>query len=143
VFSLPVSTGGIGYILDKMKRKATATYESIRQNVLKHKVIGADETGVNINGKNHWAWAFQHDGATFITIHPNRGYKAIEQIIPKCFQNNMLVTNCGTSYFKTNALFHQICTAHLFRELLYLKDRYKNDTWAECFSLLIIKALWV
>jgi transposase len=124
-----------------MRRKANATYESIRQNVLKNKVIGADETGVNINGKNNWAWTFQHDRATFIAIHPNRGYKAIEQIMPEGFQNNILVTDCWASYFKTNALSHQICTAHLLRELLFLKDRYKNSTWAKRLSLLIINAL--
>ena len=140
-FGLSVSTGGVGYILNKMRIKATATYESIRQSVLKNKVIGADETGVNINGKNNWAWAFQYDKATFIAIHPNRGYKAIEQIMPEGFQNNILVTDCWASYFKTNAVSHQICTAHLLRELLYLKDRYKNDTWAERMMLLIFKAL--
>jgi len=140
-FGLSVSTGGVGYILNKMKRKAAATYESIRQNVLKNKVIGADETGVNINGKNNWAWAFQYEGASFIAIHPNRGYKAIEQIMSEGFQNNILVTDCWASYFKTNALSHQICTAHLLRELQFLKDRYPKDTWAEQMSLLIVKAL--
>ncbi len=140
-FGISVSTGGIGYILNKMKMKAVTTYESIRQNVLKSNVIGADETGVNINGKNNWAWAFQHDRATFIAIHPNRGYKAIEQTMPEGFQNNIMVTDCWPSYFMTNALSHQICTAHLLRELRYLKDLYKKDTWAERMSILVIKAL--
>jgi len=51
VFGIPISTGNVDYILNKMKSKAATTYESIRQRVLKNKVIGADETGVNINGK--------------------------------------------------------------------------------------------
>lgn len=140
-FGLSVSTGGIGYILNKMRMKAVTTYESIRQNVLKSSVIGADETGVNINGKNNWAWAFQYHRATFIAIHPNRGYKAIEQTMPEGFQNNILVTDCWPSYFMTNALSHQICTAHLLRELRYLKDLYTKDTWAERMSILVIKAL--
>ena len=140
-FGLSVSTGGIGYILNKMRMKAVTTYESIRQNVLKSSVIGADETGVNINGKNNWAWTYQHEGATFIAIHPNRGYKAIEQTMPEGFQNNILVTDCWPSYFMTNALSHQICTAHLLRELRYLKDLYKKDTWAERMSILVLKAL--
>ena len=141
VFGIPISTGGVDYILNKVKSKAAATYESIRQSVLKKKVIGADETGVNINGKNHWAWTFQNEKATFIAIHPNRGYAAIEQIMPEGFQNNILVTDCWASYFKTNALSHQLCTAHLLRELKYLKDRYTNSTWAERMSLLIVNAL--
>ncbi len=141
MFGLSVSTGGIGYILNKMQRKATAVYESIRQNVLKNLVIGADETGVNINGKNNWAWTFQYDKATFIAVHPNRGFKAIETILPEGLQNNILVTDCWSSYFKTNAVSHQLCTAHLLRELNFLIEKYKIDTWSTRMSQLIIKAL--
>lgn len=141
MFGLSVSTGGIDYILNKMQRKATAVYESIRQNVLKNLVMGADETGVNINGKNNWAWTFQYDKATFIAVHPSRGFKAIETIMPEGLQNNILVTDCWSSYFKTNAVSHQICTAHLLRELNFLKEKYKIDTWSTRMSQLITKAL--
>lgn len=141
VFNIPISTGGIDYILNKIKKKAAVVYESIRQNVLQNNVIGADETGVNINGKNNWAWTFQHAKATFIAINPNRGFNAIEKIMPEGFHNNVLVTDCWASYFKTDAGSHQLCTAHLLRELTFLKDRYKNDTWAERLSELLVKSL--
>lgn len=55
MFRLSVSTDDIDDVLNKMKLKATAVYESIRKNVLKNSVLGADESGVNINGKNNWA----------------------------------------------------------------------------------------
>jgi len=141
VFSLPVSTGGINCLLNKVKKKATVVYESIRLNVLRNNVIGADETGVNINGQNNWAWTFQHPRATFIAINPNRGFNAIEKIMPEGFQNNVLVTDCWASYFKTDAVSHQLCTAHLLRELTFLKERYKNDTWAKRLSDLIVVSL--
>lgn len=141
MFGLSVSTGGIDYILNKMQSKASVIYESIRQNVLKTNVMGADETGVNINGSNNWGWTFQHQQATFIAIHPNRGYKAIEEIMPEGLQNNILVTDCWSSYFKTKAASHQLCTAHLLRELTFLKERYKGHTWAIRMSQLISKAL--
>jgi len=83
LFGLSVSTGGIDYILTKMKAKASVAYESIRQNVLRNKVIGADETGISINGKNHWVWTFQHKRATFIAVHKNRGFNAINEIMVK------------------------------------------------------------
>jgi len=141
MFGLSVSTGGIDYILGKMTRKASVVYESIRQEVLKNAVVGADETGVNINSKNNWAWTFQHDRATFIAIHPNRGSKAINEIMPEGLQNNILVTDCWSSYFKTKAVSHQLCTAHLLRELTFLKEKYKTDTWATRMSALITNAL--
>lgn len=141
MFGLSVSTGGIDYILNKMQSKASVIYESIRQNVLTNNVIGADETGVNIDGSNNWGWTFQHQQATFIAIHPNRGYNAIEEIMPEGLQNSILVTDCWSSYFKTNAASHQLCTAHLLRELTFMKEKYKNHTWATRMSQLISKAL--
>ena len=140
-FGVPVSTGGIDYILNKMTKKASVVYESIRQDVLKNTVIGADETGVNINGKNNWAWTFQYEKATFLAVHPNRGRKAIDEIMPEGLHNNILVTDCWSSYFKTGAVSHQLCTAHLLRELTFLKEKYKPDTWATRMSALITNAL--
>jgi transposase len=141
MFGLSVSCGGIDYILHKMKRKASVVYESIRQDVLQNSVVGADETGVNSNSKNHWAWTFQHPRATFIAIHPARGFKAIDNIMPEGLHNNILVTDCWSPYFKTKAATHQLCTAHLLRELTFLKEKYKNDTWAIRMSSLITQAL--
>jgi len=141
LFGLSVSTGGIDYILTKMKAKASVAYESIRQNVLRNKVIGADETGISINGKNHWAWTFQHKRATFIAVHKNRGFNAINEIMPEGLQNNILVTDCWPAYFMTGAKGHQLCTAHLLRELTHFKEKYQNETWACRMSELITKAL--
>lgn len=141
VFGIDISTGGICYLLNKAKKKAMPVYEAIRQFVLKHTVIGADETGVNINGKNHWAWAFQNPKATFISIHKSRGFAAIEEIMPEGFDQNILVTDCWASYFKTGALSHQLCTAHLLRELKYLNQRHPENTWVNRVSGLIENAI--
>lgn len=143
LFGLSLSTGGVCYLLEKVKQKATPVYESIRQFVLKGKVIGADETGVNINGKNYWAWTFQNSWATYIAINKSRGTKAIDQIMPEGFGNNILVTDCWPSYFKENAEGHQLCTAHLLRELKYLTQKNPDNTWAPQFSKLITDALKV
>lgn len=143
LFGLSLSTGGVCYLLEKVKQKATPVYESIRQFVLKGKVIGADETGVNINGTNYWAWTFQNSRATYIAINKSRGTKAIDQIMPEGFGNNILVTDCWPSYFKENAAGHQLCTAHLLRELKYLSQKNPDNTWAPQFSKLITDSLQV
>jgi transposase len=138
---LSLSTGGVCYLLEKVKQKALPIYETIRQMVTNGKVIGADETGVNINGKNHWAWTFQNTKATYIAIHESRGKKAIDHIMPEGFGNNILVTDCWPAYFKENAAGHQLCTAHLLRELKYLGQKYPENTWAPRLSELITGAI--
>ena len=116
-------------------------YEDIRQFVLNQTVIGADETGVNINGKNNWAWTFQNPDATFIAIHEKRGTVAINDIMPEGFIRNILVTDCWPAYFKEKAMFHQICTAHLQRELKRFQQCQPENTWVNRLAALIDNSL--
>ena len=141
VFGLPISTGGVCYLLGKVRQKAVPVYEAIRQLVLRGNVIGADETGVNINGKNNWAWAFQNLIATYIAIHQSRGKKAIDHIMPEGFERNILVTDCWAAYFKGIAALHQLCTAHLLRELKFFAEKYPENTWVQRLYGLIANAL--
>lgn len=141
VFGLNICQGSIKNILDKTSEKLVPMYEVIRNSVLNSPVVGGDETSVNINGKNNWVWTFQNNKATFIGIHPRRGYLAIEELMPEGFENTIIVSDCWASYFKTNAKSHQICTAHILRELQYLTERYKNQTWSGRLTKLIKVAL--
>ena len=45
--------GNLQSEIDRLNERL-AFYENLRQSVLKNKMISADETGVNINGKNNW-----------------------------------------------------------------------------------------
>jgi len=141
VFGLNICQGSIKNILDKTSEKLGPMYEIIRKYVLNSPVVGGDETSVNINGKNNWAWTFQNDKATYIGIHPRRGYMAIEELMPEGFGKTTIVSDCWASYFKTNAKSHQICTAHILRELQYLTERYKGQTWSGRLTKLIKVAL--
>jgi hypothetical protein len=53
VMGLPLSTGGIYNILQRMAKKATPMYNEIKAKIEQASSVDADETGVNINGKNH------------------------------------------------------------------------------------------
>ncbi|MDR2763907.1 MAG: transposase [Tannerella sp.] len=56
--------------------------------------------------------------------------------IPK----STLVHDCWKPYFKTGCGSHQICTAHLLRELKYLNQLYE-DEWTKSLSSLLTDAL--
>ncbi len=141
VLGINISSGGINQLIGKMTAKAKPYYEQIRKKILSGKIIGADETGANVNGKLHWAWVFQNPDATFLSIHPKRGFAAMEQIMPEGFMNNTLVTDCWKSYFMTDANNHQLCTAHLLRELEYFCQKYPKNNWASQMRTLIKNAL--
>lgn len=141
IMGTTISSGGIDYIMDKFARKSYPRYQQIKENVLNSQVIGADETGAKINGSSHWFWTFQNSENTFIAIHKNRGSKAINNLVPEGFKNNILVTDCWMSYFKEEVKGHQLCTAHLLRELEWLGQRYKLQTWSLRMSYLLTKAI--
>jgi len=81
VFHVPISEGGIHYLLNKLAIKAQPAYEMIKQKLLSSSLgaVGADETGVKVAGNKYWAWVWQNQDATFISITDNRGQKSITE----------------------------------------------------------------
>ena len=142
IFNAPISEGGIHYILDKLVTKALPAYEMIKQRLQYNKkyAIGSDETGIKVNGDKHWAWTWQNEEATFITITDNRAQRSIDQTFKDGFKNAALVHDCWASHFNTNAKTHQICTAHLLRDLNYLNELYEHK-WSQATKLLLQIAL--
>lgn len=142
VFQIPISEGGIHYLLKKIVKKAEPVYQKIKENLQSNKIysIGADETGMKINGEKHWAWTWQNEQATFITISDNRGGETIKNTFEKGFPNSVLVHDCWRSHFNTPALTHQLCTSHLLRDLNYLTEKY-NHKWSNVFKLLLLSGI--
>jgi transposase-like protein len=94
VFGLPVSSGSLVNMVRRFRDKAKSLYEIIRERIAQSPVVGADETGVNIGGKNHWAWTFQTPEATFISIDASRSKKAVDKCFSNGFPKSTLVHDC-------------------------------------------------
>lgn len=142
VMGLTLSTGGIYNILQRMAKKATPMYDRIKAQIELSGCVGADETGVNINGKNHWAWTWQNDKLTYILCAASRGFKTIEDAFSNGLPNAVLVHDRWPCHFKMNAKGHQICCAHLLRDLNYINELYETKcTWAKDFKVLLLDAL--
>jgi transposase len=142
VLHVPISEGGIHYLLGKLVKKAKPAYEMIKNKLALEMggFIGSDETGVKVGGEKYWAWTWQNNEATFITITDNRAQRSITETFGAGFENAVLVHDCWKSHFNTKALSHQICMAHLLRELNYLTERY-NHKWSRICKTLFKTAL--
>ena len=77
---------------------------------------------------------------TYIAFSKNRGFASIETNFSNGFQKAVLVHDCWSSHFKTACKTHQLCTAHLLRELAFIEERYQSK-WATDFKILIYKSL--
>ncbi|MFV0268191.1 MAG: IS66 family transposase [Draconibacterium sp.] len=141
VFNAPISQGGIQYLLEKLAAKAVPAYQLIKEKVqATNYAVGSDETGIKVNGDKQWGWTWQTQDATFITITNNRGQKTIDETFEGGFENAVLVHDCWASHFNTNAITHQICIAHLLRDLNYLNELH-NHKWSRVVKLLLQKAI--
>jgi transposase len=142
VMGLPISTGGINNILQRIAQKALPLYNTIKEKIEQATCVGSDETGVNINGKNHWAWTWQNDTLTYIVCAASRGFKTINETFENGLPNATLIHDRWPCHFQMKTQAHQICTAHLLRDLNYINELYKEKcTWAKEFKILLQDAI--
>ena len=140
IFNTGISEGGLHELLKRITIKAKPFWEQIKERIIESTYSGADETSARINGKKHWFWTWQNEFLTFITISNNRGFATIAKVFKKGLPGTILGHDCWKSYFQVNATTHQICIAHLLRELKYLSELYKNS-WSDEFIQMLKFAL--
>jgi len=140
IFNLPISSGSLVNMVQSFADKAKGIYETIRVRISQSGVVGADETGTCIKGKNGWTWAFQTPRATYLHTDKSRSKSVIAKLFPQGFPQTVLVHDCLPTYFGVKVKGHQICTAHLLRELKYLGKLYAQQ-WTASFTDLLHRAL--
>jgi len=140
IFNLPISQGTIANLLDRLATKAQPVYDDIHSKISQSHVVGADETGAKVNGDKYWAWTWQNTCLTFINISASRGKQAVQQLFPDGFVNAILCSDRWATHIGTHAKGHQLCLAHLLRELNYLIELEENP-WAKHLKELFQKAI--
>ena len=93
VFNLPISQGTIANLLDRLATKAQLVYDDIHAKISQSSVVGGDEKGAKVNGYKYWAWTWQNEFLTFITISASRGKRAVQQLFPNGFVNAILCSD--------------------------------------------------
>jgi transposase/regulator of replication initiation timing len=130
LYGIEMSQGSISNILNRMRKQSQTGYEAIRERIANAPVVGADETGENMNGKLQWMWAFQNRVATYVFQDASRGKSAIDGHFPEGLSRSRLVTDRHASYFNVDTAGHQLCLAHLLRNLIYLGELNREQTWS-------------
>jgi hypothetical protein len=129
IFHLPVSEGSLVNLLERLSSRAQPIYDAIHCYISKAKALGGDESGVKVNGDKWWAWIWQNVFATYITVSVSRGKQIVEKLFPKGFINAILSSDRWKTQLNTYAKGHQLCMAHLLRDLNYLIELEKTS-WA-------------
>ena len=140
LFGLSVSQGSIDTFLEELSQKSVPVYETIRTRIQQSAVVGADETGCRVNGKKHWFHVWQTAVLTFIVSFATRGYAVIEKYFADGFPVSVYVSDCWSSQLKVIARAHQLCMAHLLRELTNFEKNLKSQ-WSVRMKELFLRAI--
>ena len=141
VFNVDISEGGIHYLPARFADRATPAYRAIRQRVGAAKVVGADETGIKVDGAKHWSWTWQNELLTYMAHSQGRGRSAIEANFPDGFPKATLVRDGRRPQAATPAEHHQTCRAHLSRDLNYLDQKCGGPDWVKDLRELLREAI--
>jgi len=140
LFGLPISEGTVDNLLKRTAQKALPLYNTIRERVQQSHVVGSDETGSRFGGKKGWFHVWQTTGLTFIVASMNRGYQTIKEYFADGFPLTVYVSDCWAAQLKVAALAHQLCIAHLLRELRNFEDALACQ-WSRAMKQLLQDAI--
>jgi len=141
VCGFSLTPGYFENMLKRMADKAAPTYELLRQMVENAPQLGSDETGGgSVKGNKLWFWVWQNAMVTYISASFSRGKDVIDQHFSKGFLNAIINSDRWSAQVSTIAKGHQLCLAHLLRDLAYL-IQLESLPWAEDFKKLLLDAI--
>ena len=123
-----ISEGTVANKLARMHLSAKGLIERIKQLVMDAPWIGSDETGTSVAGKTFWEWVWQSPLASYFVIDKRRGYGVVKEYFTERYQG-VICHDCWCAQNKTPAGAHQLCHAHLLRNLQYAVDA-ERSVWA-------------
>lgn len=142
VMHIDLSEGSIRNFIEAAGNKAEPICDEISDELVKSAVGGADESGFYVNGKLKWAWILQNPQLTLTWIAKGRGAKEMtDKFGDNALENMVLTTDRHTAYFTLKVKGHQICIAHLLRNLNYLNELDKAQGWSSKLQELLRKAV--
>lgn len=94
-------------------------------------VLGADETGIRVEGALAWVHAARTDALTLYTVSQRRGVQAMREagVLPALAPDTVLVHDFWAPYW-TFDVTHAVCGAHLGRELVAAGEVDGQTGWA-------------
>ena len=142
VMRIDISEGSIRNFIEDAGEKADTICDRIASELVKSPVAGTDESGFYVNGKLNWAWILQNPRLTLTWIAKGRGAKEMDDRFGQnALENTVLTTDRHSAYFSMKVKGHQICIAHLLRNLNYLNDLDRNQNWSSRLQELLRNAV--
>jgi transposase len=136
---LEISPGALVNSVRRVGEQLEERAEEIREEVRESAVVGSDETGARVNGRNEWEWVFTTDQVSYHIIVPSRASTVIDEVMGEA-QPEVWVSDLFSAQLKNPALQGQVCLAHQLRDLQYVIDA-ERSRWAYQLQELFRRAM--
>ena len=141
VLGLSPSEGSLVNWVNEAKRNAQPIVDKIKEYIMSSNVVGFDESGCYCNKRLDWAWIAQTVYYTLLFRANGRGSKELTDRFGDSLERMTAVTDRHSAYFALHFLNHQVCLAHLLRELQYLSELNTSQKWSEQVANLFREAI--
>ena len=128
LFGVPLSEGTIHNMREEAYHRLSETEEAIKGAIRHAPVIHTDETGTYVAGERLWKHVYGTPDFTFYFCHAQRGGKAVDAqaVLPE--PGGRLMHDGAPAYLDIECL-HALCNAHHLRDLIFIKEQFKQR-WA-------------
>ncbi len=120
-FGVRLSQGALVNMMDRAAPAFAAQALRIGADLKAGKVIESDETGMRVAKANRWFWVFHHGPSALVTAAAGRGKAEVEAFLggwrPDWWLSDRYGAQMGWA-----AKGHQVCLAHLDRDLRYAAE---------------------
>ena len=138
LFGLDISEGALSNMLERAATPFAAEGERIEAEVRVSKVIAADETTARVMGTTCWQWVFSSDKAVSHRIAATRAKAVVADFLrgarPQVWVSDRYAAQMG------HAEAHQVCLAHILRDVQYAIDA-GDEVFEPGFKFLLKRAL--
>jgi transposase len=120
-FGLTMSRSGICRAIQRVARKAAATWHALRDAVRRSELAHMDETGWKVDAQLHWLWGVVTEQITYCEILPGRGFAEAASILGAGYAG-WLIHDGLPLYYKFLKAAHQSCVWHLIARCRKMAD---------------------
>ena len=104
-------------------------------------VMGADETGARVGGRNAWVHTAVTPNVTLLSPHWRRGYEGTVHAGVLQFFERTLISDCWSAYFIDGFKYsNATCGGHILRELV-AAAYFREQRWAVGMFDLLLEVL--
>lgn len=133
LWQLPLSLGAVADSCQKVSTTLEPSYQAIEKRVQNAPTNHVDETGWKREGKLRWLWVATNKAASLFKVTTSRGGQSLKALIGQDYAG-IVHSDRHKPYLKLASNRHQLCWAHLIRNLRGLSQRAgpgPANQWAE------------